>query len=636
MFKLMTINPRIALRNKALRSRLLQGIILSLFLFAFSISYAQDLQLNDSAPSPSSTSASAASAASISAIDNLPTNVVATDASTQNADATVMLFNRPIITFRAPLLGMSPQSRAKRASFMMHDRLSNPGQHQVSTVDNAIGTIVKMDDEVMFFVVNDDADKLLEQSPEAVVKASVAALNKAILESKQSRDIEFMSNALFIAIVATFVALALLWLLTRAKKILQIWCLRIADRYAHKNGESDPKEQLRSALAWLIKNAILAMYWFVFALICYEWFSLVLAQFPQTRAWGEQLNVYLLNIAGHFGHAILNSLPDLFTALIIFMLAKIVVRGLKGFFDGVEAGRIKLDAIDADVANTTRRIASVLLWLFAFAMAYPYLPGSDTEAFKGISVLVGLMLSLGASSLVSQAGSGLILTYTRMFRRGEYVNIGNHEGTVVELGMFTTRIRTGLGVELALPNSLILANVTKNYSRAVQGSGFMVDATVTIGYDTPWRQVHAMLIEAAIRTQGVLAQPAPRVYQIALTDYYPEYRLVCQAIPSEPRPRAEVISNLHANIQDVFNEYGVQILSPHYFDDPKAPKIVPVKDWYKAPASHQTSTANSASLSVESSENKQTNAVHKEATQTKATRTKTTQIVDKQAKPPKK
>jgi small-conductance mechanosensitive channel len=222
--------------------------------------------------------------------------------------------------------------------------------------------------------------------------------------------------------------------------------------------------------------------------------------------------------------------------------------------------------------------------VFALAMAYPYIPGSGTEAFKGVSVLLGLMLSIGASGIVGQAASGLILMYTRTYRPGEYVRIGDNEGTVVEMGMFTTRIRTGLGEELTLPNSLALSAVSKNYSRTVKGVGFVLDTTVTIGYDAPWRQVHAMLIEAAHRTSGVLSDPTPRVFQTALSDFYVEYRLVCQAVPSEPSPRAQVLSALHANVQDVFNEYGVQIMSPHYLGDPADPKVVPKARWHEAPA----------------------------------------------------
>ena len=216
-------------------------------------------------------------------------------------------------------------------------------------------------------------------------------------------------------------------------------------------------------------------------------------------------------------------------------------------------------------------------------MAYPYLPGAETDAFKGLSVLLGLMVSLGASSIVGQGAAGLILTYTGTIRKGEYVRIGEHEGTVVKMGMFTTTIRTGLGEELTLPNSMITGTVTKNYSRSVQGDGYVVDTTVTIGYDTSWRQVEAMLVEAAKRTPGILQSPAPTVFQVALSDYYPEYRLVAQAVPSRPRPRAEVMNMLHANIQDVFNEHGVQIMSPHYMGDPLQAKVVKPEDWFPAP-----------------------------------------------------
>jgi small-conductance mechanosensitive channel len=174
--------------------------------------------------------------------------------------------------------------------------------------------------------------------------------------------------------------------------------------------------------------------------------------------------------------------------------------------------------------------------------------------------------------------------YTRTFRPGEFVRIADHDGTIVEMGMFTTRVHTGLGEELTLPNTLVLGSVIRNYSRTVKDHGFVVNTQVTIGYDAPWRQVHAMLVEAARRTPGVLTDPPPRIFQSALSDFYVEYHLVCQAIPRDPRPRAEVLSNLHANIQDVFNENGVQIMSPHYRGDPAEAKVVPKAKWYAPPA----------------------------------------------------
>jgi small-conductance mechanosensitive channel len=174
--------------------------------------------------------------------------------------------------------------------------------------------------------------------------------------------------------------------------------------------------------------------------------------------------------------------------------------------------------------------------------------------------------------------------YTRTLRAGEYVRMNEFEGTVVESGLFVTRIRTGLGEELTISNFLIVGSVTKNYSRAVKGPGFVLDTVVTIGYDAPWRQVEAMLLEAALRTEGVVQDPPSRVHQTALSDFYVEYRLVTYAIPERPVPRALILSALHAHIQDVFNEHGVQIMSPHYLGDPASPKLVPPSGWYAPPA----------------------------------------------------
>jgi small-conductance mechanosensitive channel len=213
-------------------------------------------------------------------------------------------------------------------------------------------------------------------------------------------------------------------------------------------------------------------------------------------------------------------------------------------------------------------------------MAYPFLPGANSEAFKGVTVLAGLMLSLGASSVVGQAMSGLSLMYSKALRAGEYVKIGDTEGTVAVVGMFATKIHTGMGEEVSLPNAVIIAQPVRNFSRLVQRDGqFMLHTAVTIGYATPWRQVHALLLEAARRTQGVARDPAPFVVQPALSDFSVEYRLCAQGTKDAPRLRAEALNQLHGHIQDVFNESGVQIMSPHYIEDPAQPQVAPPGVW---------------------------------------------------------
>jgi small-conductance mechanosensitive channel len=497
---------------------------------------------------------------------------------------TVVLFNRPIVVFRAPFLGIPPTERAAAA----HDRIvtllgqGGPGKVEVEHLEP--GDAIKIDGTFAFLLTRDDVDRLRGETFETLVGNAVHALEKTIAETKEARDGRLMLIAAGWAAGATVVYVFLLWGLRRIGRAVTRRMLLLADSTAGqiRIGGSEVLQRERTLV--LVRRLLQIGFWAFVLLLTYEWFGYVLSRFPYTRPWGEQLNSFLVNAIVDVLTSVAAAMPDLLIAITIFFAARGVTGMLTRFFDGVQSGRIEVAWIDADSARPTRRLAAFAVWVFALVMAYPYIPGSGTEAFKGLSVLVGLMVSIGASGIIGQAASGLILMYTRTFRPGEYVRVGDNEGTIIEMGMFTTRLRTGLGEELTLPNSLVLGTVTRNYSRAVKGPGFVLDTTVTIGYDAPWRQVHAMLVEAAHRTQGVLADPPPRVFQTALSDFYVEYRLVCQAIPTEPRPRAEVLSSLLANVQDVFNEHGVQIMSPHYLGDPAQQKVVPKERWYATPA----------------------------------------------------
>lgn len=506
-------------------------------------------------------------------------------ADTKVAETQDLVFlNRKVFTFRAPLLGVSAHDRSKRAYTRIVDQLSIEGTHTAGIKPGLLGFQVHINEATIFWVTPADRNPEREDTLERTAQQAAATLQQAIRESAESRSLEALIRNLSLAGAASALALALAWVSSKAHRA---WTHRVVNA-TEKHTEKLPVGALAVLQGGRLSTAVrwgFGMLYRVFLLVLLiEWLSFVLRCFPFTRAWGESLNAFLLDLALRMVTACAAALPDLLTALLIFYLAYWANRGLDRFFTHVQSAQIQVQWLDPDVVGPTRRIANVVVWLFALAMAYPYLPGSQTEAFKGLSVLVGLMLSMGASSMVGQAASGLILTYGRTYRKGEYVRLADHEGTVTELGMFTTRIRTGLGEELTLSNATILSGTTINYSRAVKGEGYVLDTTITIGYDTPWRQVHALLQEAALRTVGVLQDPAPRIFQTALSDWYPVYRIVCQARPTDPAPRAMVLSALHANIQDVFNEYGVQIMSPQYFEDPPQPKVVPPKDWYTAPA----------------------------------------------------
>ena len=209
------------------------------------------------------------------------------------------------------------------------------------------------------------------------------------------------------------------------------------------------------------------------------WLAFVLEQFPYTMPYGERLGDELANLLGRAGLAVIEALPGMLLVVVIFFIARAVNRMLRLLFDRVERGHVKLAWLDANAAGPTRRIAALVVWVFALAMAYPYLPGANTEAFKGLSVMVGLMVSLGGAGMIGQAFAGLALMYNGSIRAGEYVRIGEVEGTVVELGMVVTRVRTGLGEVITLPNSAVTSTPIKNYSRAFEGTGFVLDTTVT-------------------------------------------------------------------------------------------------------------------------------------------------------------
>ena len=506
-----------------------------------------------------------------------------------DAPVELKVANRSIMVFRATILGEAPASRVKRAKAVIGEALDDADDLNVTLDPIMKSYMVLLGSRRAFIVSPTDFDETEYDSVQQAAEAAADRLRQVVAETREARSLQLILRSVVAALLATGIYIALLFGMSYLRRRVLQKLPELMHR--HTQALKVGKVPLIDAnfLYPLVSRVLELLRWVIVLLLSYEWLGFVLSRFPYTRPWGESLNNYLLEVADYLLQGILGAIPGLGVALAIFFIA----RGATAFSRRIlrrMATPGTFNWLNHETLKPTQRLTSLAIWLFALAMAYPYLPGAGTDAFKGLSVLVGLMISLGASSVVGQAAAGLILTYTRTLRPGEFVRIGEHEGTVTELGMFTTSIRTGLGEVLTLPNSMITGTVTKNYSRVVQGPGYVVDTVVTIGYDTPWRQVEGMLLEAARRTPGVLETPPPQVFQTALSDFYPEYRLVAQAIPSQPRPRAVLLSMLHANIQDVFNEYGVQIMSPHYLGDPQQEKWVPRDKWYMAPAQESKET----------------------------------------------
>jgi small-conductance mechanosensitive channel len=285
---------------------------------------------------------------------------------------------------------------------------------------------------------------------------------------------------------------------------------------------------------------------------------------------------------------VIRAVPGLFTVAVILVVARFVAGFVQGVFERVERGTLVIRGLYPETVSATRRIVVALIWIVALAAAYPYIPGSDSEAVKGLSLLVGVMFSLGSTGLVTQAMSGLALIYSRALSAGDVVRVGDVEGVVTQVGLLSTKLVTLPGEEVTFPNSVVLNGAVRNYTRLTQGRRPLVTTSVTIGYDAPWRQVHALLVGAAAQTRGLAREPAPYVLQRALGDFYVEYQLMAQLDdPAAAEERPRVTSELHANVQDAFNAAGVQIMSPHFVLQPKEPVLVPRDRWGDDPAPPQ-------------------------------------------------
>jgi small-conductance mechanosensitive channel len=492
---------------------------------------------------------------------------------------------RQLHVFRAPLGALSAEERAELAERHVREALEKGGAGWTSVLPLAEGVAVQLDETSLFVVLPGDARSDRGETPHALANRSARVLQQVWTEHREHRDPRLNLLALGkLAIALLLLTLALVVLL-KLSRVLQ---RRLSARLSQQMQQLLPgavRPHLHSLLVTLGVRVSVVLVWLLALAVLVAFLVYALGLFALTRPAAERLLDSLLGSLGQAATASAAALPGLFVALMIFLLARLLTQVTRSLFDRINEGSVQLGALDAHTAPATRGLINLGIWLFALAMAYPYLPGSQTEAFKGLSVLLGLMVSIGASGLVGQVAAGLILVFTRALLVGEYVRIQEHEGTVTEIGLCLTRLKNGKGEEIALPNSLVIGQVTRNLSRhAASAGGSVLETGVTIGYDTPWRQVHALLQSAAAEVPALLREPAPYVIQTALSDFYVEYRLVAQVEGGGALPRAQVLSQLHAAILDAFNSHGVQIMSPHYEGDPAQAKWVAREQWHAAPA----------------------------------------------------
>ena len=457
---------------------------------------------------------------------------------------------------------------------------------QLRITENEDNTSIYAGDKLIISVFDLDGEfeGIRRQILAGVYRDKIAA---AISEYRVSRSPPVLLRNSAYALTATAVFALLLWAIIRLSRRLDGW----AQRHLQRNLETlaDKSHQLiRASQVWtLVAGSLRALRFLSILLLVYFYLNGVLGLYPWTRPLALVLFELVLNPLESLWQGLLASIPDLAFLVILYLVVRYLLKVTKLFFNGVHYGRIRLHNFDRDWALPTYKIVRVLMVAFAVVVAYPYIPGSDSLAFKGVSLFLGVIVSLGSSSFIANMMAGLSMTYRGAFKEGERIQIGDVIGRVEEIKLMITRIRTHKNEIVVIPNSNILNTNVVNFSALARKHGLVLHTVVGIGYDTPWRQVEAMLLEAAARTDGLKSDPKPFVLQLSLGDFAVSYELNAYC-DDETRMPARY-SEMHAHIQDVFNEHGVQIMSPAYEADPTSPKVVPPERWYEPPAARPES-----------------------------------------------
>lgn len=302
--------------------------------------------------------------------------------------------------------------------------------------------------------------------------------------------------------------------------------------------------------------------WMFILLLIYITLPILFGIFPWTENFADALFGYILNPVKKIAFGFWNYLPNLITIIVLVIVFRYILKFLRFLKTEIARGNLTISGFYPDWANPTYQILRILILAFLVVVIFPYLPGSNSPVFQGISVFLGFLFTFGSMGSLSNIMAGLVLTYMRVFKINDRVKIGEVVGDVIEKSLLVTRIRTIKNEIISIPNSTVMSSHTINYSSDTVQKGLILHTTVTIGYDVPWKDVYQALITAADRTDLLLKDPKPFVLQTSLHDFYVAYQI--NAYTKEPNRQATIYSDLHQNIQDTFNEAGIEIMSPHY------------------------------------------------------------------------
>ncbi len=568
------------MRTIQIRSGLLPLLLLLVLFPAAARTQGDQVPPPETAASDTETDAEPEVSAPTGEDEALPAGFIPSRIADDEVDLRV--WNRHIVTFRGIVGGLEPYERANRSkeriTSLPDDALGADVWSEPTEIRGVPFQLVGVQNQVLVELRREDLDPASRQTLEELGGEVASRLQEVMSAKAEQNYLPNLLRGIGLSLLATLMFGLLLVAIFRLRQRLVTRLRRILQHRSLGVSGFDLKPYLNN----LVQRALGPIAWALILPLAYLWLTFVFKRFPFTRPWGIGLGNYLVDLLTDLSMGVLGGIPGLFTVFLIFLFNRFLTRIVGTFFLGVENRTLNVSWLQPETAKATRRLIIVVMWIFALTVAYPYIPGSNTAAFKGVSVFVGLMVSLGATGLVNQIVSGMVIVYTKAFRPGEFVRIDETEGTVEEIGVLSTKLSTLRNEHVTIPNAVLVGTKVNNYSRDAPVEGAMIATSVTIGYDAPWRQIHALLNMAADRCSGIRKAPKPRVLQKGLSDFYVEYTLLANI--DEPEKRYTILSELHGQIQDVFNEYGVQIMSPHYREQAKGPVVVPPENWTLPPA----------------------------------------------------
>ncbi|MCA2708692.1 MAG: mechanosensitive ion channel family protein [Microcystis sp. M015S2] len=479
----------------------------------------------------------------------------------------VMLDNQELFTIRQGIGSFSAQERAQsitaRIEKIADDDALSPEDLSIKIDPEDKNPSIILADTVIATITSKDA-KLHAVSQEVLAERALAKIKVAIVRYRQERQPDNLLKDAVLTVSATLSTVLIFWTMifisSRVFPQIQRLITSLVPGVVFQNFEIISSQ----TIGFFSLRVLQFIRTLIILTILYFYLTFVLRLFPWTRKFGDGFLQYFFSALEVFSQEIAKYLPNIFIILLIVFITHYLLRAIKPFFTALERGTLVINGFYPDWANPTYNLLSLLIIALAIVIAFPYLPGFNSPAFQGVSVFLGVLFSLGSTSAIANVVGGIILIYTRSFQLGDKISIGDVIGDVIEKGLLVTRIRTPANRIITIPNSSLLNTNVINFSVSQREfkQPLILQTTVTLGYDLPWRKVHATLKEAALATKFIVSEPAPFVLQTSLDDFYVSYQL--NAYTDHPSKMVYIYSELHQNIQDKCNEVGIEIMSPHY------------------------------------------------------------------------